>query len=523
MSSQASQPYSRHFDARWIIVFLSLAILLAGTIYLNTNHHTIDTMEVVENIDIDDGDQNINWNHYNTYHIELSDNLTISKSGIYHLTGSLDNGSITINAGNSDVVKLILDNVTIHNSAGPAIVCMSGDDLVVELIGTNRIEDASIYDTGLSEEITGAIYSESDLTFTGDGTLQLVSNHEDGIVTKDDLKFDGGTYDIIAADDAIRGKDSVHIVNGNFIISANSDGIKSTNETDYEKGFILIEDGNFKLSTKAKSIKATRNIIIHGGNYIIEADDDGIHSDDYIAITGGTLNISSGDDGIHANRATVIDGGDITIAKSDEGVEARAVTINDGSRRINSSDDGINAGGNGVDATSGHAVADAFSQDEKCIITINGGNILVNASGDGIDSNGWLYINGGTVVVDGPTNNGNGALDATLGIITNGGEVIAIGSNGMAESLGSSSSIFNISLYLTDTKPANTTIEIKSSTGDTIINHTSIKNFNHIAAGSPLFHLGESYTVYLDNEAYSTFTITGITTTIGNNPNSFRR
>lgn len=40
--------------------------------------------------------------------------------------------------------------------------------------------------------------------------------------------------------------------------------------------------------------------------------------------------------------------------------------------------------------------------DESCVLTINGGTVTINADGDGIDSNGYFYINGGTVYVEGP-------------------------------------------------------------------------------------------------------------------------
>lgn len=39
--------------------------------------------------------------------------------------------------------------------------------------------------------------------------------------------------------------------------------------------------------------------------------------------------------------------------------------------------------------------------DESCVLTINGGTVTINAGGDGIDSNGYFYMNGGTVYVEG--------------------------------------------------------------------------------------------------------------------------
>lgn len=53
---------------------------------------------------------------------------------------------------------------------------------------------------------------------------------------------------------------------------------------------------------------------------------------------------------------------------------------------------------------------DAASDDEMWMV-INGGYVHVLAGGDGLDSNGDLTINGGEVYVDGPSDNGNSAID----------------------------------------------------------------------------------------------------------------
>ena len=75
----------------------------------------------------------------------------------------------------------------------------------------------------------------------------------------------------------------------------------------------------------------------------------------------------------------------VTSSKK-EGIEFKMhITINSGTYNVQSLDDGINA-----------------STDNESIITINGGTVIVNVlddadEGDGIDSNGYIYINGGTV------------------------------------------------------------------------------------------------------------------------------
>ena len=457
----------KKIDKRWLWAIAAAVALLIIGVVVNINHGTTGPTATTSALDIDNGDLKINWDRYATTNLELTESITIADSGVYRITGSLENGSILVNAGAGGEVKLILDNVSIKNSTGPAISCISGDDLVIELVGENYLADGTKYSADLDEDIKSTIYSKADLTFEGDGELTVTANYQDTIVSKDDLKFNSGTYHITATDDGIRGKDSVYIVDGTFDITAKGDGIKSTNETDAGKGFVLIENGN--------------------------------------------ITIVAGDDGIHAINLLTIQNGIVNITKSYEGLEAQKIIINNGEISVTASDDGINAGGGSDNTSNNPMVGDA-----NCELTFNGGNVYVNSSGDGVDSNGYIYFNGGKVVIDGPTNNGNGALDSGLGIMMNGGEVISVGSSGMAETLGSTSSIYNISVYFIPQQAAGTKIEIKNSNDETILEYTSAKAFSHLSAGSAYFKAGEAYALYLNGEKYQTFTINDITTVIGN-------
>ena len=437
------------FNWQWLVAGILLVALVAVAVVLNFNFAT-NKQSTSTGIDIDNGDTKISWDNYETYEIELNDSYNITAPGTYHLTGGISDGEISVKLVDNGVARLILDNVSIKNSNGPAIACYSGEDLVIELVGDNLLEDGSKYASSYDEDVKGAIYSKADLTFVGDGSLTLKANYQDGIVSKDDLKINGGTYNITARDDGIRGKDSVYVVDGKIEISAGGDGIKSTNEEELNKGFVLIV------------------------------------------------------------------GGKIDIIKSYEGLEARKIIIDAGEVSIFSNDDGINAGG-GVSTTNN--TPGMMDADESCSIAINGGDVYVNAAGDGLDSNGYLYINGGTLVVDGPTNSGNGALDAGVSIIMNGGTAIAVGASGMAENLGSNSAIYNISVFFNSTLSKDTKIEIKDSLNKTIIAHTSAKTFSHMAAGSGELKKNETYTIYIDGEKYTTFTISDSTTVVGNNTN----
>ena len=509
----------RKRDVSSFIVIL-LLIISALTVAIIINN-TVDSDNVYFNakmFDVDNGDTKINWDKYSTSYIDLSQlsgPLSISESGVYHLTGTLNNQAVIVNGVNKKV-KLILDNVEINNQNGPAIACLEGDDLVIELIGLNTLEDGETYSLDYDEDVNGVIYSKADLTLLGEGYLYITANYADGIVSKDDLKVANGYYRITAKDDGIRGKDSVYILAGDYRIESGADAIKSTNEDTSGKGFVLIEDGNYSITATGKGMKAVNGILIKGGDFLIDSKDDAIHSNDYAEILGGRISINSGDDGLHADKRLIIGDGEINVLKSYEGMEAQAVTINGGHISINASDDGINAGGGTDGSANNRPGMGQFDVNTDCILTINDGTIRISASGDGLDSNGYLYINGGSLIVDGPTNDGNGALDAGGGIIMSGGEVIAAGSSGMAETLGSNSLVNNISVYFDSQQATGTKVEIKNSADETVMEYVSKKSFNHLAAGSSNFEYGESYTIYINGDYYNSFTISSVTTTIGN-------
>ena len=332
------------------------------------------------------------------------DSTKITSGGTYKITG--ENTCIVVNT--TDDVELDLDGATITCDNGTAINIESGDVNII-LTGENTIAATT------SEDLDGAIYAKDDLTFSGSGSLEITSNY-DGIVSKDDLTINGGTYIINAQDDGIRGKDSVSITDGTFNITAGGDAIKSTNEEETDKGYInimggtfeinsvndgiqaisnlYIKSGTFKIKTtgntstdSAKGLKADTLITIDGGTFDINTTDDSIHSNGNTIINNGKYTINSNDDGIHADGMVEINNGSFDIA-AHEGIEATYIKINDGTININATDDGINAGNK--------------SKDYSTKIEINGGDITVKmgqGDTDGIDSNGDIIINGGTISV----------------------------------------------------------------------------------------------------------------------------
>ena len=312
----------------------------------------------------------------------LSSN-TITKGGSYNITG--ENSCIVINTTES--VELDLDGATITCDSGPAINIEEADDVTIVLKGENTITSTT------TEDLDGAIYSKSDLILKGEGSLKVTSNY-DGIVSKDDLIINSGTYTIDASDDAIRGKDSVEITDGTFTITSGGDGIKTTNEEDTKKGYININGGTFTINSTTDGIDAQTNLTIKDGKFTINSKDDAIHANGMIEITDGTF--------------------DITAA---EGIEATYVKIDGGEINISASDDGINAGNK--------------STEYSVKVEINGGNITIKmgqGDTDGVDSNGDIIINGGTISVTGQSifdYDGTGTINGGK-VICNGEEVTTL-------------------------------------------------------------------------------------------------
>ena len=291
-------------------------------------------------------------------------------------------------------------------------------------------------------------------------------------------------------------------------------------------------------STSTKGIKSDGALYVNGGTFTINSADDSFHSNSDATINDGTYTISSGDDGIHADSALLVNGGTITVTESYEGLEGLNITINDGKIDITASDDGMNAaggndasgfGGRGGDGFKGMQAPDSArksndtsdtaqttgnitvaaqksgstsdtaqdtdtaSEDEMWMV-INGGYVHVLAGGDGLDSNGDLTINGGEVYVDGPSDNGNSAIDYgdKSSFYINGGTVVAVGSGGMAEDV-SSDSKQQVAFVKLDSQVNAGDVILKDADGNEIISYTVQKKYDCVIISTADLQAGQTY------------------------------
>lgn len=535
--------------------------------------------------------------------------MTITAEGTYIFSGTLSEGQIVVDADNAKV-QIVFDNVDITCASSAAVYVKSAEKVFVTLAegSQNTLRNTDEYVAIDDNNIDAVIFAKSDLTLNGTGSLTIVSAEGHGIVSKDDLKITGGTYDITAAGHALSGKDSVRIADGTFILTAEKDGIHAENADDEEKGYIYIADGDFTITsdgdgmdasnivqiedgtfditagggaanslkthesdmpgggmsqnierpdgesmpqmgekpdeesmsqmgekpdeesmpqmgekpdgenmpqdtttdesgTSTKGIKAGGGMYLNGGTYQIDSADDSIHSNANITIADGTYTLATGDDGVHADDALTVNGGTITVTESYEGLEGLTVTINDGTIDITARDDGINTAG-GTDQSGFGTFGDHFkgmdsaddeteeTTDNEMWMELNGGYIHILAGGDGVDSNGDLTINGGEIYIDGPSDNGNSAIDygdRSSGYVT-GGMLVAIGSSGMAEGMSDSSKQEVLMVKLGEQMEAGD-VELTDSEGNVIVSYTALKSYDCVIISTAEVESGATYTL----------------------------
>lgn len=511
--------------------------------------------------------------------------VTITAEGTYIFSGTLSEGQIVVDADNAKV-QIVFDNVDITCASSAAVYVKSAEKVFVTLAegAQNTLRNTDEYVAIDDNNIDAVIFAKSDLTLNGTGSLTIVSAEGHGIVSKDDLKITGGTYDITAAGHALSGKDSVRIADGTFILTAEKDGIHAENADDEEKGYIYIADGDFAITsdgdgmdasnivqiedgtfditagggaansqkthesdmpgggmsqnierpdgesmppmgekpdgenmpqdtttdesgTSTKGIKAGGGMYLNGGTYQIDSADDSIHSNANITIADGTYTLATGDDGVHADDALTVNGGTITVTESYEGLEGLTVTINDGTIDITARDDGVNAAG-GTDQSGFGTFGDHFkgmdsaddeteeTTDNEMWMELNGGYIHILAGGDGVDSNGDLTINGGEIYIDGPSDNGNSAIDYgdRSSAYVNGGMLVAIGSSGMAEGMSDSSKQEVLMVKLGEQMEAGD-VELTDNEGNVIVNYTALKSYDCVIISTAEVESGATYTL----------------------------
>lgn len=393
--------------------------------------------------------------------------ITITKAGVHIFSGTLNDGSIVVDAGDDDKVQIVLNGVTINSSTSACIYAKNVDKVFVTSIEDNTLTHSGTYEETDDNNVDGVIFAKCDLTLNGTGTLTITDDTGHGVVCKDDLVITGGSYALNVAKHGFQAKKLIAVTSATFDITSGKDGFHAENSDDETEGEIYIKDGSFAVksagdgfdasasltidggtfsitanggseeatmkatddmgpgrqgtvteetedTTSTKGIKSDGTLTVNGGEFTLDCYDDAIHSNSDIVIEDGSYSIKTGDDAIHADDSVTIYNGNFEISYCYEGIEGMTVTIHDGTYDITSKDDGINAASD-ISTTPG--VSDGVS-----LITVNGGTITIVSDGDSLDSNGDIVINGGTLNLT-CSGNGNTAIDTDGSYTNNGGTV----------------------------------------------------------------------------------------------------
>ena len=100
------------------------------------------------------------------------------------------------------------------------------------------------------------------------------------------------------------------------------------------------------------------------------------------------------------------------------------------------------------------------------------------------------------MVVRGPTNDGNGALDVNGTFTISGGTLLAAGSSGMAVAPASSSTQGWVAMTFTSSQPAGTVVHIVAADGQVVASFTASKAFTSLVYSSAEISSGASYSVH---------------------------
>lgn len=511
-----------------------------------------------EKLDVDThySEQDLSWDTSSETAIDLSNptatdgvtvedgTLTITKAGTYKLSGEYQ-GQIKVETADSDAVRLVLDNANITNSSGAALNVVNADEVILYSASgtTNTISDGADYTATGEDDPDAVVYSKADLTIAGEGTLKVNGNHEDGIHTSDGLVIASGTLEVNAANTGIKGKDYVDILGGTINVTAQQDGIKSTNDTDEGQGWTRLSNGTVTVNAGDDGFKASRVVEISGGSLTVEQSDEGIEAQ-YINVSGGDVNVTSADDGMNASLKT----------SDSESTDSSANTSDTADQQQNNQQQGSIPGGqqSGTSGTAqqqnntqnqgnqnmgqppampGGNAQDGMSQNGTtgtgqqgmgqppqgggmpgggggtfevidAAINVSGGNITVNAEGDGIDSNGVTTLSGGTLIVNGPSQGGNAALDTNGDLLLNGATVLSGSTADMFEAPSTNSTSGYLKLTNSSGFEQGSTVQVADSSGKVVANYKVTKsNVQLVLVSSSSIVKGQSYTVYTTTSA----------------------
>lgn len=311
--------------------------------------------EVTDDVKITFSDGKVTASSFNGVEID-GENVSITASGTYILSGQSDNGSVKVKKGVTGVT-LVLNGLYLTANDTAPIVCakQSEVDIIVQEGTVNTLTDSAN-----NNDENGNVNAENAVIKLKDGSKVVISGP--------------GTLNIQA--------------NG-------KNGIKSGTD-----------DASLTIREVTLNINAPVN--------------DAINAETVLKLESGTLLINAGDDAIHSDYTLNIGcenatGPNITIDSCNEGLEGAVVNIYSGNISINATDDCINAANSDLNrfdfainiygGTINAFTTEGDGLDSNGDLNIYGGNITVwsanTSDNEPLDADGTITISGGSVLASG--------------------------------------------------------------------------------------------------------------------------
>lgn len=443
--------------------------------------------------------------------------LTITQGGTYVLTGSGKNIKLVVEAADTDQVHLVFQNLTLEGE-GTLLRINKAQEVVISLAegSQNTLTESQASD---DEKVKATIHSQVPLTLNGTGNLTLTALTKNALEVEDDLKVLGGTYTVKAANHGFKAEGALDIEAATLTIEAGKDGLHAEHDETTERA-------NISLNPTQLSIAAT---------------EDGVDAGNELTIKGGTITVSQSEEGLEARVIRQL-GGDVTIKSSDDGVNASAGSsskTSETSTTSNTADTSSSASQATADSAAG-SQADQDNKDKNATppsppagqappqggqppqngqgpggmppggqeesdpslqIILEGGTLTIDAEGDGIDSNGTITISGGSLVVNGSVQGGNGPLDAAGDITITGGTVWALGTSDMLQGFAQGSTQASITANIAGT--AGQTLIILDANGKEVARQTASKDFQAVIMSSGDLVDGQTYTIQVEGTTHT--------------------
>ena len=465
----------------------------------------------------------------------------------------LDNANITNSSGAAlNVVNA--DEVILYSASGTTNTISDGADYTA----TGEDDpDAVVYskaDLTIAGEGTLKVNGNhedgihtSDGLVIASGTLE-VNAANTGIKGKDYVDILGGTINVTAQQDGIKstndtdeGQGWTRLSNGTVTVNAGDDGFKASRVVEISGGSLTVEQSD-------EGIEA-QYINVSGGDVNVTSADDGMNaslktsnseSTDSSANTSDAANqqqnnqqqgsLPGGQQSGTSNQQQQGMGQPPAMSGSSQDGTSQNGTSGTAQQQNNTQNQGNQnmgqppamPGGNAQDGTSQNGTTGTGQQGMgqppqggmpggggggtfevvDAAINVSGGNITVNAEGDGIDSNGVTTLSGGTLIVNGPSQGGNAALDTNGDLLLNGATVLSGSTADMFEAPSTNSTSGYLKLTNSSGFEQGSTVQVADSSGKVVANYKVTKsNVQLVLVSSSSIVKGQSYTVYTTTSA----------------------